>query len=94
MNLGSTVSNRNEYQEYFLGAKGGQWVGLTILNLLVSIVLKSGNLNLLNAPRPVQACNGIALPFVSPSSSNLLVLLIEEFLLRGTKIFKYNYGLF
>ena len=26
-----TASNRNEYQEYFLGGKGGQCVGLTTL---------------------------------------------------------------
>ena len=26
-----TASNRNEYQEYFLGGKGGQYVGLTTL---------------------------------------------------------------
>jgi hypothetical protein len=29
----------------------------------VSIVLKSGNLNLLEPSGPVKACNGIALPF-------------------------------
>ena len=29
MTLGSTVSNRNEYQEYFLGGKDGRFVGLT-----------------------------------------------------------------
>jgi hypothetical protein len=29
----------------------------------VPIVLKSGSLNLLEPPRPVKACNGIALPF-------------------------------
>jgi hypothetical protein len=26
-----SASNRNEYQEYFLGRKGGQYVGLTTL---------------------------------------------------------------
>jgi hypothetical protein len=26
-----SASNRNEYEEYFLGGKGGQWVGMTIL---------------------------------------------------------------
>ena len=29
--LGLTASNRNEYQEYFLGGKVGRCVGLTIL---------------------------------------------------------------
>jgi len=33
MALGSTQTNRNEYQEYFLGGKGGRWVVLTILPL-------------------------------------------------------------
>ena len=28
---GRLTSNRNEYQEYFLGGKGGRWVGLTTL---------------------------------------------------------------
>jgi len=28
-----SASNRNEYQEYFLGGKGGRWVGLTTLPL-------------------------------------------------------------
>ena len=31
MALGLTASNRNEYQEYFLGDKGGRSVGLTTL---------------------------------------------------------------
>jgi len=30
----------------------------------VSIVLKSGSLNLLEPSGPVQACNGIALPYL------------------------------
>ena len=51
-----SASNRNEYQEYFLGVKSGRCVGLH-----VPIVLKSGSLNLLEHSGPVQACNGIAL---------------------------------
>ena len=47
-----SASNRNEYQEYFLGGKGG-----------VPIVLKSGSLSLLEHSGSVQACNGIALSF-------------------------------
>jgi hypothetical protein len=42
-----SASNRNEYQEYFLGGKGGRCVQLTTLPLHVSIVMKSGSLNLL-----------------------------------------------
>jgi hypothetical protein len=51
--------NRHEYQEYFLGGKGSQCVGL---HLHVPIILKSGSLNLLEPSGFVQACNGIALP--------------------------------
>ena len=57
-----SASNRNEYQEYFLGGKGGQCVGLTTLRLHVPIVLKSGSLSLVEPSGPLQACNGIALP--------------------------------
>jgi hypothetical protein len=53
-----SASNRNEYQEYFLGVKAA--VGVTTLHVL--IVLKSGRLNLLGPLGPLQACNGIALP--------------------------------
>jgi hypothetical protein len=55
-------SNRNEYQEYFLGYKGGRRVGLTTLPPSVPIVLQSGSFILLEPSGPVQACNGIALP--------------------------------
>jgi hypothetical protein len=57
-----SAPNRNEYQEYFLGGKGGRCVVLTTLHIHVPIVLKSGNVNLLDPSGPVQACNGIALP--------------------------------
>jgi hypothetical protein len=48
--------NRNEYQEYFLGGKGGRCVGLTTYHLHVPTVLKSGSLNLLEPSGPVHAC--------------------------------------
>ena len=73
MALGSTqplteMSTRNEY---FLGGKGGQCLGLTILPPFhVPIVLKSGSLNLLEPSGPVQACNGIALPFLQQWNGN------------------------
>ena len=50
-----TASNRNEYQEFFLGGKGGRCLGLTTLTLCLEIWE-------LQPPGPVQACNGIALP--------------------------------
>jgi hypothetical protein len=59
-----SASNRNEYQEYFLGGKGGRCVGLTTYHLHVTIVLKSGSLNLLQPSGPVQASNGVALPLL------------------------------
>jgi len=37
----------------------------SILNLHMPIVLKSGSLSLLEPSGPVQACNGIALPFTA-----------------------------
>ena len=55
-------SNRNEYQEHFLGGKGGRCVRLTTLPPSCAVVMKSGNLNFLQPSGPLQACNGTALP--------------------------------
>ena len=55
-----TASNRNEYQEYFLGGKGGRCLRLTTLPPYCAIVTKSGNLNFLEPSGPLQACNGTA----------------------------------
>ena len=52
-----SASNRNEYQEYFLGSKGGQGVGLISLPPSCADWLEIGSLNLLKPSRPVQACN-------------------------------------
>ena len=49
-----STSNRNEYQENFLGVKAAG-----------AIVMKSGNLNFLEHSGPAQACNGNDLPFYS-----------------------------
>jgi len=57
-----SASNRNEYQEYFLGVKGGRYVRLTTLPPSWAVVTKSGSLNFLEPSGPVQACNGTALP--------------------------------
>jgi hypothetical protein len=54
-------SNGNEYQEYFLGGKVGRCVGLTTLPPSCTDYL--GSLNLLEPSGPVEASNGIALPF-------------------------------
>ena len=49
----NSASNRNRYQEYFLGGLGGRCVRLTIYHLHVPSVLKSGSLNLLEPSGPV-----------------------------------------
>ena len=47
---------------YFLEGTGGQYVGLTNLDLHMPIVLKSGSLKLMEPSGPVQVCTGTALP--------------------------------
>jgi hypothetical protein len=61
--------------------RGGRCVGLTY-RLHVPIVLKSGNLNLLEPLGPVQACNGIALP---------LPLLFIYAVYSGRRFVRYTY---
>jgi len=58
-----STSSRNEYQVYFLGGKGGRCVRLTTLPPSFAVVMKSGNLNFLEPPGPLQASNGTGLPF-------------------------------
>ena len=48
-----SASKRNEYQQYFLGGKGGRCVRLTTLPPSCAVVTKSGNLNFL---RNLWAC--------------------------------------
>jgi hypothetical protein len=63
MTLGvDSASNRNEYQEYFLGGKGGRCVRLTTLPPSCAVVTKSGRIDFLEPSGPVEACNGTALP--------------------------------
>jgi len=52
-----SASNRNEYQEYFLGSKDGRCVRLTTLPPSFAVVMKSGSLNFLEPSGPLQACN-------------------------------------
>jgi len=59
-----STSNRNEYQQHFLGGKGGRCVRLTTLPPSWAVVMKSGNLNFLEPSGPLQACNGTVLPFL------------------------------
>jgi hypothetical protein len=60
-----SASNRNEYQEHFLGGKGGWCIRLTTLPPSCAGVMKSGNLNFLEPFGSLQACNGTALAFYS-----------------------------
>jgi len=53
-----STSNRNEYQEFFLGGKCSRCVRLTTLPPSCAVVTKSGNLNFREPSGPVQACNG------------------------------------
>jgi len=57
-----SASNRNEYQEHFLGVKA-TGSKADILPPSCDVVTKSGNLNFLEPSGPLRACNGTALPF-------------------------------
>jgi len=59
---GVDSASKSEYQDN-PGGKGGRCVWLTTYHLHVTIVKKSGGLNLLEPCGLVQACNGTALPF-------------------------------
>ena len=60
-----SASNGNKYQEEFPGVKAAGVLRWQPYHLHVQVVLKSGNLKLLETFRPVQACNWIALRFKS-----------------------------
>jgi len=63
-----SASDRNEYQEYFLGGKDGRCVRLINLQPPCVVVTKSGNLNFVEPSGTVQVCNGTALPFTKYGS--------------------------
>ena len=71
-----SASNRNEYQEHFMGVKSGRCVRLTTLPQSCAVVTKSGSLNFLEPSGPLQACNGTDIPLPAPppplSSPSLL----------------------
>ena len=64
MALGSTqpLTEMSTVPRAFPGGKGGRCVRLTTLPPSCAVVMKSGNLNLLELSGPLQACNGTALP--------------------------------
>ena len=63
-----SASNRNEYQEYFMGGKVGRCVRLTNFPPSCDVVTKSGSLNFLEPSGPLQACNRTALPCIYHNS--------------------------
>jgi len=64
MALGSTQPLTEISTRAFHGGKGGRCVRLTTLTPSCAVVTKSGNLNFLEPSGSLQACNGIALPFL------------------------------
>ena len=70
-----SASNRNEYQEYFLGVKTA--VRLTTLPPSCAVFMKSGNLNFLEPSGPLQACNGTDFTWNSCSGKAMSVIQTE-----------------
>jgi hypothetical protein len=62
MALGSTQSLTEMSTRSIYWVKGGRCVRLTTLPPSCVVVMQSGNLNFLEPSRPLQACNGTALP--------------------------------
>jgi hypothetical protein len=58
-----SVSNRNEYQDYFLGGKGGGFIGLTNLPPSCAVSLNFLEPKLPGILRAFTGLSGIALPF-------------------------------
>ena len=57
-----SASNINEYQEHFLGVKGGRCIRLATLPPSCAVVMKSANLKFLEPSGPLQASEETALP--------------------------------
>jgi hypothetical protein len=93
-----SASNRNEYQEHFLGGKGGRCVRLTTLPPSCAAVTKSGNHNFLEPSGPLQVCNGTALPLsilniisnVNLCGDKLMMTLEDNLLLHYLMVFFSN----
>jgi hypothetical protein len=65
MALGLTQHLTEKSARNISWGKGDRCIGLIPYHLHVTTVWKSGSLSLLEPSGPVQACNGIALPFTS-----------------------------
>ena len=88
-----SASNRNEYQEYFLGSKGGRCVRLTTYHHPVPLSRNLGTLtswNSLGHPRPVMGLNYLyTIRNVLKQREALLPLLIDfalEFVIRKVQV--------
>jgi hypothetical protein len=79
---GVDSASKNEYLDNS-GGKGGRCVRLTTYHLHVLIVKKSGGLNLLEPCRPVQACNGTALPLRTQGGPGSVVDIATAYRLDG-----------
>jgi len=82
-----SASNRNEYQEYCLGGKGGRCLGLTTLPASCAGCHEIWESQ---PPGTLKACKGIVLPFIMLSSESVRVLRSVQqyhiFLLYGEHI--------
>jgi hypothetical protein len=59
-----SVTSSQSHYGLFPGGKGGRCIRLTTLPPSCAVVMKSGSPNFLETSGPLQACNGIVLPFI------------------------------
>ena len=76
-----SASNRNEYQEHFLGVKSGWCVGLTTLPPSCAVVMKSGNLNFLELSGNLGPVTGLIYLLFNKELVTILPLTILMWLL-------------
>ena len=94
MALGSTVSNRNEYQGSPLGGKGGQCVRLTNLPLSRAVYLK---ILRVSTSRPLGAylhlCLALHLSFaIEVGDTTFCLLLVRPASVRGTLLYTFSFN--
>ena len=73
-----SASNRNEYQEGFLGVKAAGASKADNLPPSCAVVTKSGSFNFLEPSGPVQPCNGTSLPLPFTQKSLLYFLCCQR----------------
>jgi len=77
-----SASNRNEYQEDFLGCKCDRCVRLTTLPPSCTVVMKSENLNFLNPLGHSRSVTGLIYLYFSHVSSKHVLLIRRSILLN------------